>query len=348
MSLEILSLTNLPQDLQHQIRNLDKDIKLTMAPGWFDGEIRDTWPTFTVNRYLSPMSHGQATKEERDKLLNDAEVILVGFPFPLDLRARSPKLKWVHQRPAGASNMLRGDLWKSDIVVTSSRGYAHNLPIAEYTIATMLHFAKDLHLPEQERKTKQLNARGYNITQLSGKTLCVLGAGGIGTEVGRLASALGMRVLGIRRNASNHIDGFERVASQDQFKSILSESDYLAICCQWTGETEKLINDDTLEVIKDNSVIVNIARGEIIDEDALVRALAKNKIKGAALDVYVGEFERPPDNRLWDDNRVLITPHISAASDINTHRGNELFLKNLKRYMANETLENIIDWNRGY
>ena len=244
--------------------------------------------------------------------------------------------------------MLRGDLWESDIIVTSSRGYAHNLPIAEYTIATMLHFAKDLHLPEQERKTKQLNARGYNVTQLSGKTLCVLGAGGIGTEVGRLASALGMRVLGIRRNASNHIDGFERVASQDQFKSILSESDYLAICCQWTGETEKLINDDALEVIKDNSVIVNIARGEIIDEDALVRALAKNKIKGAALDVYVGEFERPPDSRLWDDDRVLITPHISAASDINTHRGNELFLKNLKRYMANETLENIIDWNRGY
>ena len=348
MSLEILSLTSLPEDLQHQIINLDNNIKLTMAPGWFDGEIRDTWPTFTVDRYLSRMSHGQATKEERDQLLNDAEVILVGFPFPLDLRARSPKLKWVHQRPAGASNMLRGDLWKSDIVVTSSRGYAHNLPIAEYTIATMLHFAKDLHLPEQERKTKQLNARGYNVTQLSGKTLCVLGAGGIGTEVGRLASALGMRVLGIRRNASNHIDGFERVASQDQFKSILSESDYLAICCQWTKETEKLINDDTLEVIKDNSVIVNIARGEIIDEDALVRALAKNKIKGAALDVYVGEFERPPDNRLWDDNRVLITPHISAASDINTHRGNELFLKNLKRYMANETLENIIDWNRGY
>ena len=348
MSLEILSLTSLPEDLQHQIINLHKDIKLTMAPGWFDGEIRDTWPTFTVDRYLSRMSHGQATKEERDKLLNDAEVILVGFPFPLDLRARSPKLKWVHQRPAGASNMLRGDLWKSDIVVTSSRGYAHNLPIAEYTIATMLHFAKDLHLHEQERKAKQLNARGYNVTQLSGKTLCVLGAGGIGTEVGRLASALGMRVLGIRRNASGHIDGFDCVASQDQFKSILSESDYLAICCQWTGETEKLINDDTLEVIKDNSVIVNIARGEIIDEDALVRALAKNKIKGAALDVYVGEFERPPDSRLWDDDRVLITPHISAASDINTHRGNELFLKNLKRYMANETLENIIDWNRGY
>lgn len=348
MGLKILSLTNLPEDLQNQIKILDSSIQLTMAPGWFDGEIRDTWPTFTANRYLSPTSHGQATKEERDKLLNDAEVILVGFPFPLDLKARSPKLRWVHQRPAGASNMLRGDLWKSDIVVTSSRGYAHNLPIAEYTIATMLHFAKDLHLPEQERKTKRLNARDYNVTQLSGKTLCVLGTGGIGKEVARLASALGMRVLGIRRKASENMDGFESVASQDQLKSILSESDYLAICCQWTEETEKLINDDTLEAIKDNSVIVNIARGEIIDEEALVRALAINKIKGAALDVYVGEFERPPDSRLWDDNRVLITPHISAASDINTHRGNELFLENIKRYMANEALENIIDWNRGY
>ena len=188
MSLEILSLTSLPEDLQHQIINLDKNIKLTMAPGWFDGEIR-YMATFTVDRYLSRMSHGQATKEERDKLLNDAEVILVGFPFPLDLRARSPKLKWVHQRPAGLPICLEVTYGKSDIVVTSSRGYAHNLPIAEYTIATMLHFAKDLHLLSKSAKLNNLMLEAI-ILRNYGKTLCVLGAGGIGTEVGRLASAL--------------------------------------------------------------------------------------------------------------------------------------------------------------
>ena len=348
MSIKILSLTNLPNNFQGEIEKIDSRLQLTMAPGWFDGEIRDTWPSFTTDRYLAPDSNGKATREERDKLLNDAEILLVGFPFPLDLKARSPKLNWVHQRPAGASNMLRGDLWQSDIVVTSSRGYAHNLPIAEYTLATMLHFAKNLHLPEKERKNKQLNAREYNVTQLKGKTLCVLGAGGIGTEVARITSALGMRVLGIRRNASENIEGFESIYGRDQLYSILSQSDYLAICCQWTPETENLINDDAFEAIKENAVIVNIARGEIIDEPALIRALTRNKIKGAALDVYVGEFERPPDSRLWNDYRVLITPHISAASDINTHRGNELFLKNLKRYLANEPLENIIDWDKGY
>src|ERR1700716_4340184 len=107
-----------------RIKAIDPAIRLTDAGGWFDGEYRDTWPAYSSARYLSPNSAGQRTREERDKLLADAEVILGGWPFPLDLRARAPKLKWLHQRQAGASNLLGSDLWGRDVVVTPSRAVA--------------------------------------------------------------------------------------------------------------------------------------------------------------------------------------------------------------------------------
>jgi phosphoglycerate dehydrogenase-like enzyme len=348
LTLNILSLTPLPEAIQNEIRAADPSLSLTMAPNWFDGEIRESWPEFTSQRYVTAGSNGQGTKDERDALLAAADIAIVGFPFPLDIRSRAPKLKWVHQRPAGTSNMLRGDLWKSDVVVTSSRGHAHNLPIAEYTLAGILHFAKGLNVAEIERGDHQMRAREYRPVQLAGKTLCVVGAGGIGREVGRLCAAVGMRVVGTRRRATAPTEGFSEIRGSDGLRDLLAESDYVAVCCQWTPETEKLIGDKAFAAMKDGAVVLNIARGEIIDEEALIRALASDKLRGAVLDVYVGEFDRPPDARLWDDNRVLITPHISAAADVNSHRGNALFVENLGRYLAGETLENIIDWERGY
>ena len=100
--------------------------------------------------------------------------------------------------------------------------------------------------------------------------------------------------------------------------------------------------------MKSGTVLVNISRGEIIDEDALIDALAKGKLRGVALDVYEGEFERPPDARLWDDERVVITPHVSAATDVSEHGGVNLFCENLIRFLEGQPLENVIDWQRGY
>src|SRR5260370_9878580 len=127
-----------------KIEAVDPAIKFTDAGGWFDGEYRETWPAFSSARYLAPGAVGRGTREERDKLLADAEVILGGWPFPLDLRARAPKLKWFHQRPAGASNLLIGDLWGSDVAVTTSRGAGNTLATADYAVAGILHFAKGL------------------------------------------------------------------------------------------------------------------------------------------------------------------------------------------------------------
>ena len=347
VSLNVLSLVPLPEAIREEIRGVDPSVALTMAPGWFDGEIRETWPAFTTDRYLPADSHGRGSREERDALLAEAEVVVVGFPFPTDLRSRAPRLRWVHQRPAGASNMLRGDLWDSGVVVTSSRGHAHNLPIAEYVLAAILHFAKGLRVTQVERAERRFRAADYAPVQLAGKTVCVVGAGGIGREVGRLCGAVGMRVVGTRRSPAPPDDVFAEIRGPDGLHDLLARSDFVAVCCQWTPETEKLIGRVAFAAMKDGAVLVNIARGEIVDEDALVAALASGRLRGAALDVYVGEFDHAPDPRLWGDPRVLLTPHVSAASDIGSHRGAALFVENLRRYVA-APLENVIDWARGY
>src|SRR5574339_498268 len=128
-----------------QIRHLDARLTVLDARGLFDDEIRQTWPQWTVDRYLGKRRGPPSTREERDRLLAQAEVILGGWPFPLDLRARAPRLKWFHQRPAGASNLRLGDLWGSDVNVTTSRGAGNTLAMAEYAVAGILHFAKSLH-----------------------------------------------------------------------------------------------------------------------------------------------------------------------------------------------------------
>jgi phosphoglycerate dehydrogenase-like enzyme len=334
-----------------KIEAVDPAVRLFDAGGWFDGEIRETWPAFTTARYLAPSAAGAGTREERDRLLAGADVILGGWPFPLDLRARAPRLKWFHQRPAGASNLRLGDLWGSDVLVTTSRGAGNTLAMAEYAVAGILHFAKGLDRASRDREAGAFDRRAYRPLLLEGKTVCVVGAGGIGCDVGRLAAALGMRVIGTKRQPEPRAPlppGFEQLGGRGDLDRFLAESDFVVICCQWTPETTSLIDKDRLAVMKPGSVLVNVARGEIIDEAALVDALGRGHLRGVVLDVYVGEFERPPVDLLWRDPRVLITPHISGASDQNRHGAIDLFCDNLRAYLNGAPLRNVIDWARGY
>src|ERR1700733_5051791 len=186
----VLNLQRIGAEDRAKIEAVDPRVQLTDAEGWFDGEYRQTWPAFTATRYLAPNATGSGTRADRDRLLAEAEVILGGWPFPLDLRARAPRLKWFHQRPAGASNLMRGDLWGSDVVVTTSRGLGNNLAMAEYALAGILHFAKGLHRAAADREAGVFDHRAYRPLLLEGKTACVVGAGGIGLDVGKLCATL--------------------------------------------------------------------------------------------------------------------------------------------------------------
>ena len=349
--INILNIHRLGGADRAQIEAVDAAVALTDAGGWFDGEIRQTWPAYTAARYLPTGTTGSGTREERDRLLACAEIILGGFPFPLDLRARAPRLKWFHQRPAGASNLLRGDLWGSGVMVTTSRGVGSTLAMAEYAVAGILHFAKGLHRAVIDREAAAFAPRDYRPLLLEGKTACVVGAGGIGLEVGKLCAALGMRVVGTRRNpqpGQSLPAGFSELGGPGELDRFLPDSDFVVICCHWTPETTRLFDQDRFARMKAGCVLINVARGEIVDEEALADALRRDRLRGVVLDVYVGEFEHPPMAQLWSDPRVLITPHISGASDQNRHGAIDLFCENLRAYLDGRPLRNVVDWQRGY
>jgi phosphoglycerate dehydrogenase-like enzyme len=348
---EALVILSIDDEALERVAAVDPRVKVVDARRWFDGEIRETWPRWTVQRYLGHGPPPESTRQERDRLLSTAEIILGGWPFPLDLRARTPRLKWFHQRPAGASNLRRGDLWGSDVLVTTSRGYANTRPMAEFVLAGFLHFARGLHMAHRDQRRHRFDHRTYRPVLLQGKTVCVIGAGGIGQDVGRLCAGAGMRVIGTRRHKPSKTTlppGFTCLEGSDRLHDLLGESHFVAVCCQWTPETTKLIDREAFAAMQPGTVLANVARGEIIDEEALVDALAAGTLRGAALDVYVGEFEHEPDHRLWDDERVLITPHVSAGTDASQHRVVDLFCDNLRAYLDGRPLLNVIDWQRGY
>jgi len=348
---EVLVIVPVSDDALSRIAAVDRCLHVVDARSWFDGEFRETWPPWTVQRYVGQRSGPMSTRQERDQLLASAEIVLGGFPFPLDLRARAPRLRWFHQLPAGASNLLRGDLWGSEVIVTTSRGYGNTRAMAEYVLASLLHFARGLHHASRDRQRHRFDHRPYSPLLLQGKTVCVVGAGGIGQEVGALCAGAGMRVIGTRRRVAPGTAlpaGFSRLENAERLQALLEESDAVVVCCQWTPETTKLIGREAFAAMKPGTILVNVARGEIIDEEALIAALATGTLRGVALDVYVGEFEHEPDRRLWDDERVLITPHVSGGADVRQHRGIDLFCDNLRTYLEGRPLTNVVDWADGY
>jgi phosphoglycerate dehydrogenase-like enzyme len=348
---DVLSIQRVSPDERARIEAVDPAVRLVDAGGWFDGEIRETWPAYAATRYLPSGATGTGTRDERDRLLAGADVILGGWPFPLDLRARAKRLRWFHQRPAGASNLRLGDLWGSDVTVTTSRGAGNVLAMAEYAIAGILFFAQGLGQAVLDRQADRFDPRAYRPLLLEEKTLCVVGAGGIGREVGRLAAALGMRVIGTKRHPEPSAalpPGFAQLGGADDLDRFLAESDFVAVCCQWTPETTRLINAARLAAMRPGTVLVNVARGEIVDEVALAEALGRGHLLGVVLDVFNGEFEHPPPEALWRDPRVLITPHVSGASDQNRHGAIDVFCENLRAYLDGAPLRNVIDWEQGY
>jgi phosphoglycerate dehydrogenase-like enzyme len=350
-SVAVLIMPQVPDDVLQRIENVDRRINIVDARGWFDVELRATWPQWTVDRYLGAKPSPSTSRAERDRALASAEIVLTGWPPLKDLRARAPRLRWVHELPAGASNFLGTDLWNSDVVVTTSRGFTNRRPMAEYVLASFLHFARGFHLSYRDRRRRRFDHLTYDPVIIRDKTACIVGAGGIGREVAKLCAGAGMRVVGTRRRVDSGtppLRGFARLESSHFLLDLLGESEYVAICCPWTKETTRLIGQAAFNAMRPGTVLVNIARGEIIDEAALLDALAAGKLRGVALDVYDGEFERPPDARLWEDERVVITPHVSAMTDVSEHGGVKLFCENLGRYLEGSPLQNLIDWERGY
>ncbi len=286
-------------------------------------------------------------------ILARAEVLLIGYPVPDYLAARSPRLVWAHHTQAGVSNLAGTDLWSSGVTLTSSRGVVAATAIAEYALAAAAHFARGLHEAARQKAAGQFTREGYRMLTLRGATMGVIGLGGIGQEVARLSRAAGMRVIGTRRSVTVPVpdaDGADLVLPADRIFEVAAESDFLVVCSQLTAETRGLINAAVFAAMKPDAVLINVARGEEVDEDALVEAVTAGRIRGAVLDVYAGELDgQPPLPQLVELPQILLTPHISASGDANMAEPlRELFAENLRRFLDGQPLLNVVDRARGY
>lgn len=270
----------------------------------------------------------------------------MGGSPPKSLADVAPHLKWIQLTSAGADRLLNSGFIEGGITVTTVSGL-HATPIGEFIIASMLMWAKGAHRT-MRAQIKHEWAR-FAPSELYGKTVGIVGIGHIGAEAGRLAKAFGCRVIATRRSATEVTSEpyADEVMPAAQLERLLGESDYVVLSMPLTPETRGMIAEPQLRAMKPTALLVNIARGPVVVEADLLRALREGWIAGAALDVFDQE-PLPVDHPLWDMENVILTPHISGGTEIYNKRATEIFADNLRRYLAGEPLQNVVDPARGY
>ena len=264
-----------------------------------------------------------------------------------DLPAVAPGVRWVQATSAGIGQLLRRTaLDRTDIVFTTASG-VHAVPLAEFAVFAMLYFAKQgPRMLEQQRAHRWERFAGG---ELRGRTVAIVGLGKIGGEVARLARALGLRVTGTSRSGT--AASLDRAVDLErplgELRLLLADADYIVLALPHTAETEGLIGAAELACMRPGAVLVNVARGKVVDEPALVVALRSGQLAGAALDVFSQE-PLPPESPLWDLPNVLVSPHSASTADSENAKLTDLFCENLRRYRDGRPLLNVFDRVRGY
>ena len=282
---------------------------------------------------------------EAVRLVQQAEVIVTwGHNFREEFLA-SPSLRWIHALSAGVEGLLLPPVVEGRILLSNSSGI-HGIPIAEHTFALFLSFSRGLYRFGKYQAEKRWQ-RDVPLSELRGKTLGIVGLGRIGLEVARLGNAFGMRVLGVKRNPGQPPEGVNRVVSMEGLELVLKESDFLVLTVPLTPETRGLIGAKELALMKPTAILVNVARGETVDEAALAEALKNGVIAGAGLDVFATE-PLPADSPLWQLDNCIITPHCAAQSPQYLSRATDLFCRNLDAYIKGEALPTLVNPQRGY
>ena len=322
---------SIDEKCQQQIANISPRIKLINASDLLAAERRGD---FTSN-------------EQFDALLADTEVIYT-FRLPQNVITRAPKLKWIQAVSAGVDGILVDEaVIKSPVIMTHIKG-VHDVPISEFTLGLMLTLIKEFPLYWDLQKEKKWQP-SYNATTLRSKTVGIVGLGSIGQEIARLSKAFGMRVAATRRSVKQATQegNTDLVLPSAQLPRLLSESDFVVIAAPSTPETRNMISEKELRVMKPTAYLINISRGGIVDDEALIRALEENWIAGAGLDAF--EIEPlPPESRLWELPNAIITPHISWWRADNFMQATLQFCDNLRRYLKREELLNVVNKQAGY
>lgn len=279
--------------------------------------------------------------------------VYVGFGVPVPLLRAGASLRWVHSAAAGVRGSLTPELRARDLVFTNSAG-VHAVPVAETVLGYLLHFARGLDVAVANQRERRWDKGWFDeaaspIRELGLSTVGVVGLGGIGRAVAERAAAFGAEVLATRRRPERPagVDGVELLTGDEGLDTLLARSHYVVLTLPETARTRGLMDAARLLRMREDAVLVNVSRGGLVDEGALVAALRERRLRGAALDVFSRE-PLPPDHALWTMPGVLMTPHTSGYSHAFWEREAELLLENLRRWIEGAPLLNVVDVAEGY
>lgn len=317
--------------------------ELWRVPAWFVKRLAEDFPALSITH--------RESYDGIEASLREAEII-----FTISLRpeqfAVCERLRWIHAPTAAVHQFLFPELVNSDVILTNSTE-VHGPVVAEHVMALIFALAKKLPQAaalqnKHEWGKEQIWSGGTHPKEIAGSILGLVGLGSIGRRVARMASGLGMRVIAVREHVGKERpEGVGEVLPTSKLDEMLRQADCVVLAAPLTPETTKLMNAERLAVMKPDSYLINVGRGPQIDEPALVDALRERRIGGAALDVFDKE-PLPADSPLWDIQNLLITPHTAGITDKLWTRHYELFSGNLRRYLAHESLQYVVDKRKGY
>jgi len=311
-------------------------------PDWAAEELRQKFPDYEVVKVTS--------RERAMQELPDTDVLLTWMVRP-EFVSIAKRLRWIHTGMAGLTWILIPEVVNSEILVSNSKG-VHAIPIAEHTIGLMLQFSRRLApcLDDQRSgvwRRREIYESRTSFTELYGKTLCILGIGAIGAEIARRARAFNMRILGIRKHSVLKVECADAVYPPQMVNEILPAVDYLIIAAPATDETKGMIDRAQFDRMKRTPFLVNISRGDVINQQALMDALNNERIAGAGLDVFVPD-PLPDGHPLFSTKNLIITPHVSGVSDMLWRRIMDIWIENIHRFRTGKALINQVDKKRGY
>ncbi len=258
--------------------------------------------------------------------------------------AMAPCVRWIHSRLAGLDTLLFPALVESPVPLTNARG-AYSRSLAEFSLAGLLYFARDL--PRLVRNQAARRWEPFDVEELAGRTLAVVGYGDIGRAIAERARAFGMEIVAVRRRPSDPDGIARRILGLGGTRDAIAEADDVAIALPLTKDTLRVVGEAEIAALKPTGVLVNVGRGAVVDERALVRALEERRLKGAALDVFENE-PLPQDHPFWTLPNVLVSPHSADHTPTWLLDSTRIFLDNLARFRRGEPLLNLVDKRAGY
>jgi D-2-hydroxyacid dehydrogenase (NADP+) len=293
---------------------------------------------------MADLANNSGARDNLDGIPSHAEIFFGARPLD-DLIQKAPNLRWIHSPLAGIEPFLRDDIISSNVILT--RASIHSEQISEAVFNMILMLAR--HSYDYFKQQQQSRWIRLSPTILHSKTLGIIGLGNIGKAVARLAKAFGMKVIATKAHPDGHYTNVDLVLGADKLGQLLGESDFVVVLVPITERSRNLIGEPEIQMMKKGTFIINVSRGGVVDEEALVKALNTGWIAGAAIDVFACEpSPLPPDSILWSIPNLIITPHIAGLRPDYDDLLIEQFIKNLKRYISGRPLENQVNKQLGY